>query len=104
MLVSGCFCCGKPLKPGGSRALALVLFIVSWIFFLIAEICLLAGSVENAYHTKYRTMFMDNPPDCQTLRKGVFAAGASFVFFNAIVSQFYYFFYSSAADASLSPY
>ncbi|KAJ4913336.1 hypothetical protein Rs2_07957 [Raphanus sativus] len=104
MLVSRCFCCGKPLKPGGSRALALVLFIVSWMFFLIAEICLLAGSVENAYHTKYRTMFMDNPPDCQTLRKGVFAAGASFVFFNAIVSQFYYFFYSSAAAASLSPY
>jgi hypothetical protein len=74
------------------------------MFFLIAEICLLAGSVENAYHTKYRTMFMDNPPDCQTLRKGVFAAGASFVFFNAIVSQFYYFFYFSAAEASLSPY
>lgn len=30
MLASRCFCCGKPLKPGGSRALALVLFIVSW--------------------------------------------------------------------------
>lgn len=30
MLVSRCFCCGKPLNPGGSRALALALFICSW--------------------------------------------------------------------------
>ncbi|XP_010537007.1 PREDICTED: uncharacterized protein LOC104811856 [Tarenaya hassleriana] len=104
MVPSRCFCCGKPLRPGGSRAGALVLFIVCWLFFVVAEICLLAGSVENAYHTKYRTMFMDNPPDCQTLRKGVFGAGAAFVFFTAIASQFYYFFYSNALEASLSPY
>ncbi|EXB76314.1 hypothetical protein L484_025672 [Morus notabilis] len=99
MIASRCFCCGKPLSPGGSRAWAVVLFIVCWVFFLIAEVCLLAGSVRNAYHTKYRTMFsIDNPPSCETVRKGVFAAGAAFVFFTAIVSEFYYVCYSSARD------
>ncbi|XP_028208509.1 uncharacterized protein LOC114391754 [Glycine soja] len=59
ILASRCFCCGKPLNPGGSRACAVVLFIIcgTWVFFIIAEVCLLAGSVENAYHTKYMTIF-----------------------------------------------
>ncbi|XP_028807550.1 uncharacterized protein LOC114762255 [Neltuma alba] len=103
MVASKCFCCGKPLSPGGSRALAVVLFIVCWVFFFIAEVCLLAGSVRNAYHTKYRTIFGDNPPSCQTVRKGVFAAGAAFVFFTGIVSEFFYINYSRARD-SFQPY
>lgn len=65
--------------------------------------CLLAGSVRNAYHTKYRTIFSENPPSCQTLRKGVFGAGAAFIFFNTIVSEFYYVFYAKARDSFL-PY
>ncbi|XP_057457300.1 uncharacterized protein LOC130748156 [Lotus japonicus] len=104
MVASRCFCCGKPLKPGGSRACAVILFIICWVFFVIAEVCLLAGSVENAYHTKYRTLFVkDNPPSCETVRKGVFAAGAAFVFFTAIISEFYYINYSSARE-SFQPY
>ena len=73
------------------------------MFFFIAEVCLLAGSVENAYHTKYRTIFVENPPSCETVRKGVFAAGAAFIFFTAIVSEFYYINYSSARD-KFQPY
>jgi len=34
MVVSRCFCCGKPLKPGGSRACAIVLFIICWYISL----------------------------------------------------------------------
>lgn len=30
MLASRCFCCGKPLSPGGSRAWAVILFIICW--------------------------------------------------------------------------
>ena len=30
MAASRCFCCGNPLKPGGSRACALLLFIFCW--------------------------------------------------------------------------
>ncbi|CDP05885.1 unnamed protein product [Coffea canephora] len=104
MLASKCFCCGKALKPGGSRACAVLLFIILWLFFLIAEACLLAGSVRNAYHTKYRTIFGgEDPPSCETVRKGVFAAGAAFVFFTGIVSEFYYVSFSNAG-ASFEPY
>ncbi|KAH6795711.1 hypothetical protein C2S51_036697 [Perilla frutescens var. frutescens] len=93
---SRCFCCGNPLKPGGSRACAVLLFIFCWITFFIAEVCLLAGSVRNAYHTKYRRLFFDNEPNCETVRKGVFAAGAAFVLITGIVSEFYYVSYSKA--------
>ncbi|EEF30361.1 uncharacterized protein LOC8275968 [Ricinus communis] len=103
MVASQCFCCGKALNPGGSRAWAVILFITCWVFFFIAEVCLLAGSVRNAYHTKYRTVFSDNPPDCQMLRKGVFGAGAAFSLFTLIVSQFYYVCYSKARDG-FQPY
>ncbi|MBA0792095.1 hypothetical protein Gohar_016619 [Gossypium harknessii] len=104
MAASKCFCCGKGLNPSGSRAWAVILFIVCWLFFLIAEICLLAGSVRNAYHTKYRTIFSEQPPSCETVRKGVFGAGAAFIFLNAIVNKFYYICYSSARDKSFQAY
>ncbi|XP_073112640.1 uncharacterized protein [Elaeis guineensis] len=111
MAVSKCFCCGRSLRPGGSRACALLLFITCWLTFIIAEACLLAGSVRNAYHTRYRTLFVSDPPSCQTVRKGVFAAGAAFVFFTAILSEFYYVTFSKANSAydkepaiGMSPY
>lgn len=69
------------------------------MFFFLAEVCLFTGSVRNAYRTKYRTMFTDIPPSCQTVRKGVFAAGAAFVVFTGIVSEFYFINYSSARDS-----
>ncbi|XP_021754806.1 uncharacterized protein LOC110720112 [Chenopodium quinoa] len=98
MAATKCFCCGQALGPGGARACAIMLFIVCWLTFFIAEICLLAGSARNAYHTKYRSFYEDRAPSCETLRKGVFAAGAAFTFFTAIVSNFYYVFYSKAKD------
>ena len=30
MVASRCFCCGRGLKPGGSRACALILFLFTW--------------------------------------------------------------------------
>lgn len=30
MAVSKCFCCGRALHPGGSRACALILFLTCW--------------------------------------------------------------------------
>nr|GEV31118.1 hypothetical protein CTI12_AA517880 [Tanacetum cinerariifolium] len=104
MVASRCFCCGKALNPTGSRACAVILFIFCWITFIIAEACLLAGSVRNAYHTKYTTLFSEQPPSCETVRKGVFAAGAAFVFFTGIVSQFYYASYSKARGTFQPPY
>ncbi|KAH0651419.1 hypothetical protein KY285_031543 [Solanum tuberosum] len=105
MVASRCFCCGKALRPGGSRACAVLLFIICWVAFFIAEVCLLAGSVRNAYHTKYRRSYLtsDKPLSCETLRKGVFAAGAAFIFFTSILSQFYYVTYAKARGGPM-PY
>ncbi|KAG0474406.1 hypothetical protein HPP92_014111 [Vanilla planifolia] len=104
MAASKCFCCGPALRPSGSRSCALVLFFFTWLAFLIAESCLLAGSVKNAYHTRYRTIFLTDTLSCQTLRKGVFAAGAAFVFFTAILSEFYYVSYAKSKDVGVPPY
>ncbi|KAJ6928246.1 hypothetical protein NC651_012066 [Populus alba x Populus x berolinensis] len=53
MVASRCLCCGKArdlvvLEHGRSSC-----FITCWVFFFIAEICLLVASVRNGYHTKY---------------------------------------------------
>lgn len=73
------------------------------MFFFIAEACLLAGSVRNAYHTKYRISLGDNPPSCETLRKGVFGAGAAFIVLTGIISELYYVSFSRANDGK-APY
>jgi len=70
------------------------------VTFLIAEVCLLAGSVRNAYHTRYRGNFYGEPLSCETVRKGVFAAGAAFTFFTAILGEVYYLSYSKSRDAA----
>ncbi|WOL06033.1 hypothetical protein Cni_G14765 [Canna indica] len=103
MVVSKCFCLGRSLAPGGPRAFALLLFLLSWVTFTIAEACLLAGSVRNAHHTRYRNLFFDGNLSCETVRKGVFGAGAAFVFFTAILSEVYYLFYAKAAGDSGVP-
>ncbi|KAA8515292.1 hypothetical protein F0562_018478 [Nyssa sinensis] len=95
-VASRCLCCGRALRPGSSRAMAIALFITCWVTFIIAEVCLLAGSVKNAYHTKYRTIVSN--PSCETLRKGVFGAGAAFIVFTGIVSELYYVSYSKSND------
>uniref|UniRef100_M4EQ97 CASP-like protein n=1 Tax=Brassica campestris TaxID=3711 RepID=M4EQ97_BRACM len=88
----------------GAFVLLLTTQVIIMVFFLIAEICLLAASIRNAYHTKYRKMWnVDEPPSCEVIRKGVFAAGASFALFTAIVSQFYYVCYSRARDDYKNP-
>ncbi|GMH05429.1 hypothetical protein Nepgr_007269 [Nepenthes gracilis] len=104
MVASRCLCCGRGLRYGISRTWAIVLFIICWVTFIIAEVCLLAGSARNAYHTKYRTLISSNPPSCQTLRKGVFGAGAAFIVFTGIISELYYVNYSKASISSMSPY
>ncbi|KAJ4843777.1 hypothetical protein Tsubulata_017404 [Turnera subulata] len=100
MVASRCLCCGKAMRPSGSRAWAIVLFITCWVFFFIAGVCLLAASVRNAYHTKYLS---DLSHSCKKVRKGVFGAGAAFIVLTGIVSELYYVSYSKANDNQL-PY
>eukprot|EP00252_Welwitschia_mirabilis_P007706 TRINITY_DN1934_c0_g1_i1.p1 TRINITY_DN1934_c0_g1~~TRINITY_DN1934_c0_g1_i1.p1 ORF type:complete len:123 (+),score=1.47 TRINITY_DN1934_c0_g1_i1:483-851(+) len=86
MAATRCLCCGRALRPGGARTCAIILFILTWLCFLIAEACFVGGSVKNAYHTKYRVQFRLENYSCATLRKGVFAAGAAFTLLNLIFS------------------
>ncbi|KAH7545960.1 hypothetical protein FEM48_Zijuj01G0149600 [Ziziphus jujuba var. spinosa] len=97
MVASRCLCCGKALRPSGSRSCAIALFITCWVCFVIAESCLLGASVTNAYHTRY-TVELEKPISCEKVRKGVFAAGAAFVVLTGILSEIYYVSYSKAND------
>ncbi|KAF5727736.1 hypothetical protein HS088_TW22G01433 [Tripterygium wilfordii] len=96
--VTRCLCFGKGLATGtNNTTFAIFFFIVSWISFLGAEACLLAGSARNAYHTKYRAALQwGEHLSCATLRKGVFAAGAALTLLSLIGSVLYYWTHSRA--------
>ncbi|CAN4121784.1 unnamed protein product [Withania somnifera] len=99
MLVNGvtkCLCLGRGMMGGNSTTCAIFFFVFSWVSFLGAEACLLAGSAKNAYHTKYRAVFRVENLSCATLRKGVFAAGAALTLLSMIGSVFYYWMHSKA--------
>ena len=66
------------------------------ICFAIAEICLLAASVRNAYHTKYVSSIIDEQISCKMLRRGVFGAGAAFIVFTCVASELFYVSFSKA--------
>lgn len=95
--VTRCLCCGKGLVSGSSSTIcAIVFFVLSWIIFLGAEACLLAGSARNAYHTKYRAIFEKHNQSCATLRKGVFAAAAALTLLSLASSILYYWAHARA--------
>lgn len=72
------------------------------ICFAIAEICLLAASVRNAYHTKYVSSLMNEQITCKMLRRGVFGAGAAFIVFTCLTSELFYVSFSKAHDQTSS--
>ncbi|KAI7745307.1 hypothetical protein M8C21_003905 [Ambrosia artemisiifolia] len=88
--VTKCLCFGKGLVRSWLKSVAIFFFVLSWVSFLGAEACLLAGSAKNAYHTKYRGIYGGNELSCETLRKGVFAGGAALTLISMIASIVYY--------------
>lgn len=66
------------------------------VTFLVAEACLIAGATKNAYHTKYRGMIYAQNISCDTLRKGIFIAGAVFVVVTMILNIYYYMYFTKA--------
>lgn len=98
MGVTKCMCFGRPLAPGGNRAWAIIYFVSSWMTFLVAEACIVAGAKKNAYHTKYRNMIYAQNFSCETLRKGVFIAGAVFVVATMILNVYYYMYFTKATN------
>ncbi|XP_068643184.1 uncharacterized protein [Aristolochia californica] len=96
MGVTKCMCFGRPLAPGGNRAWSIIYFTTSWLSFLIAEACIIGGAAKNAYHTKYRSAIYAQNLSCETLRKGVFIAGAVFVVFTMVLNVYYYLYFTKA--------
>ncbi|KAL6505739.1 hypothetical protein OROHE_023118 [Orobanche hederae] len=96
MGVTKCMCFGRPLAPGGNRAWAIIYFLSSWMSFLVAEACLIAGAKKNAYHTKYRNVIYADKISCESLRKGIFIAGAVFVVATMILNVYYYMYFTKA--------
>ncbi|KAL2519064.1 Protein of unknown function (DUF1218) [Abeliophyllum distichum] len=96
MGVTKCMCFGRPLAPGGNRAWTIIYFVSSWMTFLVAEACLIAGAKNNAYHTKYRNMIYADNFSCDALRKGVFISGAVFVVATMILNVYYYMYFTKA--------
>lgn len=70
--------------------------------FLAAEACLIAGATKNAYHTKYRDMIYAQNFSCESLRKGVFVAGAVFVVATMILNVYYYMYFTKATTSQAS--
>ncbi|XP_078439438.1 sodium/hydrogen exchanger (DUF1218) [Wolffia australiana] len=98
MAVTKCLCFGRPLAPGGNRAWAIIYFASSLLTFFIAEACLIAGAAKNAYHTKYKGMVYAQNWTCESLRKGVFIAGAVFVVFTMILNVYFYMHFNRATN------
>ncbi|RZC63710.1 hypothetical protein C5167_025471 [Papaver somniferum] len=69
MGITKCMCFGRPLAPGSNRAWSIIYFACSWMTFLVAEACVIAGATKNAYHTKYRGAIYAQNLTCETLRK-----------------------------------
>ncbi|KAJ4847932.1 hypothetical protein Tsubulata_031375 [Turnera subulata] len=99
MGVTKCMCFGRPLAPGANRAWSIIYFVSSWATFLVAEACLIAGATKNAYHTKYRGMIYAQNFSCESLRKGVFIAGAVFVVATMVLNVYYYMHFSKATSS-----
>ncbi|KAF1879194.1 hypothetical protein Lal_00047867 [Lupinus albus] len=70
--------------------------------FMVAEACLIAGATKNAYHTKYRGVIYAQNFTCETLRKGIFVAGAVFVVANMILNVYYYMYFTKATNTPTS--
>ncbi|CAA6673226.1 unnamed protein product [Spirodela intermedia] len=97
--VTGCLCLGRGLG-GGRRCCPVCAYFLSWLSFLAAEACLVAGSARNAYHTKYMGNFTKKDlSSCAALRKGVFGASAALILISLVVALTYYWAYSRADPA-----
>lgn len=68
----------------------------------MSEACLIAGATKNAYHTKYRGVIYAQSLSCETLRKGVFIAGAVFVLTTMILNVYYYMYFTKSVHTPAS--
>lgn len=59
MVASQCFCCGKALKPVGSRTWAILLFVICWYVTILKNFML--WSLNRIYQVSYHFKKQYNP-------------------------------------------
>ncbi|KAI5064696.1 hypothetical protein GOP47_0019391 [Adiantum capillus-veneris] len=94
-----CLCFGTSLKPGAARAFASVFCVSSWISFVAAEACFIAGAVQNAKHIRYISSTFAHEISCEAIRKDTFVAGVVLTVVTCILGVSYYLCYSKAQEA-----
>jgi uncharacterized membrane protein len=90
MSVTRCLCCGRGYKPGASRTFAFILFIFSWMSFIVASAALIAGASQNKIQTKGLFYSTETDVTCRQVQKSLFAAAAAFTFITMLVTEVYY--------------
>lgn len=98
MLATRCLCCGSGVKPGGAKTFGVLMFLLSWLCFIVAAAALIAGAAQNKIQTKGYHNFFGDKVTCREVAKSVFAAGAAFVFLTTIFSELYYVLISKARE------
>ncbi|KAG0596964.1 hypothetical protein M758_UG299400 [Ceratodon purpureus] len=98
--VTSCFCCGKTHStPGLGRVCSILLLVISWVSFAIAEIFLLTGVVVNNIKTQGQVdigVTTQDEVNCAQAKKFIFAVGAAFTFLTMAFSLVYYFMQAGA--------
>ncbi|XP_024392659.1 uncharacterized protein [Physcomitrium patens] len=98
MLASRCLCCGSGVKPGGAKTFGVLMFLLSWMCFVVATSALIAGAAQNKIQTeKYYNYFGDRVT-CREVRKSLFEAAAAFTFLTMIFSELYFLLLSKARE------
>lgn len=64
--------------------------------FLVAEACVIAGATKNAYHTKYLSA---QTFSCESLRKGIFIAGAVFIVATMVLNVYFYMYFTKSVSS-----
>ncbi|CAK9231783.1 unnamed protein product [Sphagnum troendelagicum] len=96
-ITTGClFFARSAYKHGAVRTYAIVAFIISWLVFAIAFLCLIVGAIANHVHTNGHTT-------CEEVKSAVFAVGAAFTFLTMLMSILYYILISKASILAM-PY
>lgn len=102
MIVTKCLCCGSGYKPGGARLLGVILFIFSWIAFIISSSALLAGASQNKIQTKRLYDPSEGNITCKEVQKSLFAAASAFTFITMVMTEIYYVVISGAREDKTS--
>lgn len=95
-ITTRCLCCAtSAYKSGAAHIFAIVAFVFSWLFFVVAFLSLLLGAIANRVHI--------NGDSCEEVKSAVFAVGAAFTFLTMLMTILYYILISKASISAV-PY